>query len=354
MLMQRKVLLVVSVVVLAVAVGLVWVNNDREEKPARAQESATPAATTIIDLTTPPFFDGNNAYSNAAMLMDFGPRTTGSEASRRAGDAIIERLEAAGWGVIIQEFNHEAAGVVYPVRNIIGRRGEGQVTILGSHYDSRIWADNDANVDNRQMPVPGANDGASSTGVLLEFADVIDQYYDLNGQLWLAFFDAEDNGHIPGWDWILGSRYMAQHLEDYGITPEDVELMILFDMVGEGDADDGQPTDDGLFWTTEQIFRQEGYSMAQAPAQTNAIWQLAAEMGLIDVFVPETRGSIIDDHLPFLERGIPAVDIIDLDYPYWHTTHDTLDKISATSLARAGQVVELYLVRTNLLRVKSE
>lgn len=351
---QRKLISGILIFMLVVAGIKLLVISGGEHQAAIAQNDET--TTPRPPRTEPPFFDGNRALANAEMVLEFGPRVTGSEAMKQAGDAIIERLETAGWEVVPYEFVHVVDGIEYPVRNIIAKRGEGPITMLGSHYDSRIWSDFDADVNNHQTPTPGANDGGSSTAVLLEFADVINEHYDLNEQVWLVFFDAEDNGRIPGWDWILGSRHMADNLESLGVTPEDFRLMILFDLVGESDATESEnPTgDDGLFFTMEQIFPQEGNSLNSAPQQTQEIWNIAAEIGLVDIFVPQAGGPIIDDHLPFIERGIPAVDIIDIDYPFRHTTEDTLDKLSPTSLARAGQVVEIYLARTNVMQVKSE
>jgi len=283
--------------------------------------------------------------------MEFGPHVTGSDEIIMVGDAIIEQLEAANWEVVTVEFDHDAEGIIFPARNIVAMKGDGPITMLASHYDSRMVADNDPNPDNHNLPVPGANDGASSSAALLEFAEVIDEHYVLNEQIWLVFFDAEDNGRVPGWNWIEGSRYMAANLEtELDVTPEDFRLMILFDLIGERDPVGVE--DEGL--VNGQRFPQEGYSITNAPEQTTAIWAIAAELGYEDVFVPQPRGNITDDHVPFIERGIPAVDIIDLDYPSWHTIGDTLDKLSAESLGRVGEVVELYLLQTEVIEAIAE
>jgi Zn-dependent M28 family amino/carboxypeptidase len=136
--------------------------------------------------------------------------------------------------------------------------------------------------------------------------------------VWLAFFDAEDNGRLDGWDWIVGSQYMADHLT------VDPAAMILVDMVGDAD----------------QQFYLEGNSDAILQAK---LWTTAANLGYGQHFVPVIRYTMIDDHIPFRSRGIPAVDIIDFDYPYWHTTADTADKVSALSLERVGRTLETYL-----------
>ncbi|NJO07216.1 MAG: M28 family peptidase [Chloroflexaceae bacterium] len=131
-------------------------------------------------------------------------------------------------------------------------------------------------------------------------------------------FDAEDNGRLDGWDWIVGSRYMADNLD---ITPDG---MILADMVGDAD---------------QQLY-YEGNSTV---VLREAIWQVAADLGYSS-FIPRQRFTVLDDHVPFIQKGIPAVDMIDLDYPYWHTTADTLDKISTASLETVGRTVQEWLL----------
>jgi len=254
-------------------------------------------------------FDGEAAYVHVLAQCDLGPRPSGSPALQQAGDYIIAYLERQGWAVEEQTFVYRDT----PVRNIIGQRGEGPVVIVGAHYDTRRSADQ----EDPSQPVPGANDGASGVAVLLELARVLDPQR-LDRQVWLAFFDAEDNGYLDDWEWIVGSSYMAEHLE---VTPE---TMILVDMVGDAD----------------QQFYLEGNSDATLQAH---LWEIAATLGYTETFISEYRWTMIDDHIPFVLRGIPAVDIIDFDYPYWHTTQDTPDKVSAESLERVGRVLEVYL-----------
>lgn len=166
------------------------------------------------------------------------------------------------------------------------------------------------------MPGPGANDGGSGVAVLLELARTlpIDTV-----PIWLVFFDAEDNGRIPLWDWILGSRAFVAEAT---VLPQ---KMILVDMVGDSDL---------------QI-PMERNSDADL---RNSIWETAARLGHDDVFLPQVGKAIVDDHVPFLEAGIPAVDIIDLDYEFWHTTSDTPDKLSAESLQIVGDVLWTWLI----------
>ena len=153
--------------------------------------------------------------------------------------------------------------------------------------------------------------------MLLEIARSLDRSR-VHNEIWLAFFDAEDNGELDGWDWIVGSTYMAQHLT---VKPQS---MILVDMVGDAD----------------QNIYMDSNSDGQLSAQ---IWAQAAQLGYVQYFVPVLRYAMLDDHTPFAQAGIPAVDIIDFDYPYWHTVADTADKVSPVSLERVGRTLEAYL-----------
>ncbi len=299
-----------------------------------AGQGATPTATQLSPVGTPTPIDspletpshsplptpvetaafrGESAFEFVRDQMGFGPRPTGSEANRQTGDYIIGRLQEFGWQVAEQEFEYLST----PVRNIIGTRGAGPTILLGAHYDTRRRADLDPN--DPTQPVPGANDGASGVAVLLELARGLN--VEATGhRIQLAFFDAEDNGGLDGWDWIAGSRHMANQLE------ENPELMVLVDMVGDADQQ--------IYWETHSD-----------TALRARIWNVAAELGYDAYFVAQPKHAIIDDHIPFVQRGIPAVDIIDFDYPYWHTGDDTIDKISADSLERVGRTLQVWLER---------
>lgn len=260
-------------------------------------------------------FDGERALAHVAAQMAIGPRPTGSAAHARTGDYILEQLQAAGWQAEVQSFIYQGV----EARNIIGKapqgRSDGPVYLIGAHYDTRMRADEDA--FDRVAGVPGANDGASGVAVLLELAVALD-LDTIDGQVWLVFFDAEDNGRLDGWDWIAGSRYFADTMT---LVPQ---FAIIVDMVGDAD---------------QQVY----YERNSDVALMERIWATAGELGYQDWIIPEYRFTMLDDHTPFLEKGVPAVDIIDFDYPYWHTTDDTLDKVSGESLARIGRTLEYFL-----------
>ena len=278
-----------------------------------AAPMASPSPTSTIEIQAPIEFDGARAFEHAAAQVAFGPRPIGSAAARETANYIITQLRETGWQTEVQEFEH----LGLTVRNLIGRNaiGQGPVVILGAHYDTRFEADQDRSAPT--TPVLGANDGASGVSVLLELARALD-IDRLQNEVWLAFFDAEDNGGLQGWDWIVGSTYMATELS---IDPL---VVIVVDMIGDAD---------------QQIYFDRN-SDSEWSAQ---IWATAAELGFQDYFIAEYKYAMLDDHTPFARKDIPAVDIIDFDYPHWHTTGDTLDKLSSESLERVGRTLEQLL-----------
>jgi glutaminyl-peptide cyclotransferase len=259
-------------------------------------------------------FDGQRAYADVQAQVGFGPRIPGSEGHAKIQEWMHEELVKAGWQVEVQE--SEALG--HPIENIVGRRSdEPPQIILGAHYDSRIFADSDPDPAQHTNFVPGANDGASGVAVLLELARSLPEE---TVPVWLVFFDAEDNGRIEGWDWILGSREFVKN------NPLQPRAVIIVDMIGDADLN---------------IYKERNSN----PDLTNEIWNVAKELGYEKRFIPEYKHSMLDDHTPFLEAGIPAVDIIDFDYPYWHTVQDTPDKVSAESLQAVGETLRDWIIK---------
>jgi glutaminyl-peptide cyclotransferase len=259
-------------------------------------------------------FDGERAFADVEYQVALGPRLPGSEAHARAVDWMLAELNAAGWEAEVQE----AEMMGHQIRNVVARRGQGaRWIVLGAHYDSRFWADDDPDPDNHRQPVPGANDGASGVAVLLELARTLP--LELDKEIWLVFFDAEDQGRIPGWDWILGSRAFADALQDLP------DAAVVVDMIGDADLN----------------IYMEGNS---DPDLTREIWVKAAELGYGEQFIPEYKYTMLDDHIPFVERGISSVLLIDFDYPYWHTLADTPDKVSPFSLQAVGDTVTAWLI----------
>ena len=267
-------------------------------------------------------FSGSEAYALVVEQLEFGPRIPGTPGSMAAGDWILQKAAARGWETEEQLFEYGAT----VLRNVIAKpsHGLGPPVILGAHYDTRPLADRDA--VGTDLPVPGANDGASGVAVLLELARVLDPE-ELPFPVWLAFFDAEDSGGIDDWEWIVGSRYFASTLS---LRPLAV---VIVDMVGDADL---------------QLYIER----SSDPPMAASIWSVAEALGYA-AFIPEPGRSILDDHMPFVQMGIPSVDIIDLDYPYWHTTADTADKVSPASLEQVGRVLEAWLYQLDGLTTHS-
>jgi Zn-dependent M28 family amino/carboxypeptidase len=266
----------------------------------------------LVPPAGPQSFDGEHALADVQTQVAFGPRTPGSSAHAQVQEWMRAQLSKAGWDSRVQSTQR----LGHPVENIIAYRGEEPPQIiLGAHYDSRMLADQDPDPAKQGQPVPGANDGASGVAVLLELARVLPKD---SPPVWLVFFDAEDNGHIPGWDWILGSQAFVDQLEFHP------QAAVVVDMIGDADLN-------------AYIERNSN------PDLSREIWGVAAELGYGELLIDTPKYAMLDDHTPFLQAGIPAVDIIDFDYPYWHTTADTVDKVSAHSLEAVGRTLQAWI-----------
>lgn len=265
----------------------------------------------------PPYayqFDKSRAFKDVEIQLSFGPRTPGSPAHQQTIQHIVEQAQNAGWQVEL----HETQRMNHPITNVIARRPNpnGKQIIIGAHFDSRFYSDQDDELFQRSQPVPGANDGASGVAVLLELARSLPPT--LPVEIWLVFFDAEDQGNISGWDWILGSRAFVEEI------PINPAAVVIVDMIGDADLN---------------IYLERNSN----PQLASQIWETARELGFEKHFIPQYKYSILDDHTPFLERGFPAIDVIDFDYSYWHTRQDTLDKVSADSLGIVGETIHRWL-----------
>jgi glutaminyl-peptide cyclotransferase len=274
--------------------------------------------TTPTELNREGNFNGGRALALIEEQLSFGARIPGSQAHKMTGDWIIQELEKYGWTVEEQHFSYRA----FEGRNIIGKAEteQGEWVILGAHYDTRPISDRDE--QNPWTPVPGANDGGSGVAVLLELARIL-RTEELTKNIWLVFFDLEDSGGIDEMDWIVGSTYFANSLKEF---PDKV---VIVDMVGDDDL---------------QLY----YERNSDPDLQREIWDVAIDMGY-ENFIPVSNHSLLDDHMPFIQLGIPAIDIIDFDYPYWHTTQDTFDKVSSESLERVGRTLQQWLLMNSPL-----
>jgi glutaminyl-peptide cyclotransferase len=260
-------------------------------------------------------FSGENALAHVQRLVDFGPRPSGSEAIEKSRHYIEEQLHRSGWQVTRQAFTDVTPrGKVEFVNLIAQFPGQGHaepVFLLCSHYDTKTF---DA------IKFVGANDGGSSTGLLLELARVIGQYPNLAAKIELVFFDGEEAyDHFSDTDGLYGSRYFSKYLG----SSRQFRGGILFDMVGDSSLDITLPAD-------------------SPPELARDIFAAAEALKLRSYFTYFDR-EMIDDHSPLNAAGIPTIDVIDFDYAWWHTAGDTMDKISAKSLQIIGSVALYYL-----------
>jgi hypothetical protein len=280
--------------------------------------------------STPPKFDGAAALAYAKTQVDFGPRVPGTDSWRKAGDWIVAQMRQRADTVIEQRWTHKLANGKdsIPLRNILARfRPKAPDRILYvTHWDTRPVADQETDPAKQKLPIPGANDGASGVGLFVALGDVLKKVPPTVG-VDLLFVDGEDYGDFDkDADVLIGSRYFATHLPSPNYQPL---YGVLWDMIGDHDL---------------QIY-QEQNSLAQAPEVVSLVWQTAAALGHSDVFIPEAKWAVTDDHIPLLHAGLRVIDVIDLDYPDHHKLSDTIDKISATSLGAVGDVATALLYK---------
>jgi peptidase M28-like protein len=281
-------------------------------------------------------FNGEQALIYARTQVDFGPRVPGTDGHRRTGDWIVAQMRQRADTVIEQRWTHVSQrGDSLPMRNILARfHPEMEQRVLYvAHWDTRPVADKDRNLGARQLPIPGANDGASGVALLVALGDVLKKTPPSVG-VDLLFVDGEDYGSFDdpnNPDVLIGSRYFAEHLP----SPEYRPLFgVLWDMIGDRDLN---------------IYQEEN-SVQAAPEVVQRVWETAKELGYDDYFIPEVMGPITDDHVPLIKKGLRVIDVIDIDYgppienggsrpaAYHHTMQDTIDKVSARSLQIVGDV----------------
>ena len=267
---------------------------------------------------------GEKAFAHVQRLVDFGPRPSGSEAIEKSRHYIEDQLRQAGWQVTRQAFSDDTPrGKVQFVNLIADFRGQGNaapVFLLCSHYDTKTFD---------TIKFVGANDGGSSTGLLLELARVLAQHPNLAAKIELVFFDGEEAyDHFSERDGLYGSRYFAGQLS--ASSAKQFRGGILFDMVGDRSLDITLPAD--------------------SPAEIARDIFAAAEALKLRSYFTYLDREMIDDHSPLNAIGIATIDLIDFDYPPWHTAGDTIDKISAHSLQTVGSVALYYLSEIALKR----
>ena len=263
------------------------------------------------DAATAPSFDAGAAWRDVVRLVELGPRPAGSAPLARARQYIVEELTRAGLQVRLASFEARTPDGPITMANVIavlpGRRRD--VIMLGGHYDTKLFTD---------FRFVGANDGGSSAGLLLELARrLAGRRHEFT--YWVVFFDGEEaRRDWSATDGIYGSRQLAAELRRSGEIRR-LRSVIVVDMIGDANLD----------------IRRESYS---TPWLTDLVWASARRLGYGAYFRSDAI-AVEDDHVPFLRARVPAVDVIDIDYPPWHTADDTLEQISPKSLGIVGEVI---------------
>lgn len=265
-------------------------------------------------------FSGERAFAHVQVLVDLGPRPPESAAIEKARSYIRNELEKVGWQVTEQRFTDETPRGKVAFVNLVARQpnesGNAKYFLLCSHYDTKTFD---------SIRFVGANDGGSSTGALLEMARVLSLHPPLAEKIELVFFDGEEAyDHFTATDGLYGSRYFAQQIKETK-TLDRYGGGILWDMMGDRDLTITLAPD-----SPEEL--------------TRGIFTAAEVLKQRDHFTYSTS-DILDDHTPLNRIGIPTIDLIDFDYPPWHTAEDTMDKLSAASLQTVGAVTAYYLAK---------
>jgi hypothetical protein len=283
-----------------------------------------------------PEFNADSAYNFVAKQVAFGPRVPNTPAHLKCAAWLENTLLRFTPQVVVQKAKLRASdGTMLDARNIIASfnpENRSRV-LLCAHWDSRPWADHDPDPANHRKPVPGANDGASGVGVLLEIARQMNMHNPGLG-VDIVLFDAEDYGEhqeLQGntdHSWALGSQHWARNPHVPGYS---ARFGILLDMVG----------------AASPAFTMEQVSMYYAPDIMRKVWNTAHSLGYQAYFQNRKTGPITDDHLYVNEIiGIPTIDIIDYDpnrekgfFDQWHTVEDDMDIISKETLRVVGHTV---------------
>ena len=314
-------------------------SNSKGESSVASASPAHDKEKSVEPMVVVPIFDADSAYSFVARQVAFGPRVPGTATHRRCGNYLVEKLRGYGADVVTQDVDLEAYnGDILKSRNIIARfqPEKEQRVMLCAHWDTRPWADSDPDKTNHYKPIPGANDGGSGVGVLLEVARQLSMVSTKVG-VDIILFDAEDYGihendtekYISNNDsWALGSQYWARRPHELGYNPR---FGILLDIVG----------------APSSSFKQEYISIEYAPSVVRKVWYWAEKAGYSSYFLNEEGGAITDDHY-YVNKfaGIPCINIINHDPespngfgPYHHTMKDDMDWIDKKTLQAVGQTV---------------
>ena len=266
-----------------------------------------------------PSFSGDIAFAQLQELVLRGNRHYGASKREEQIEYLSQNLSSYGWNVSLLSFSatEKKSHIEYQLHNIIAidPQPHAKRIILGTHWDTRLWAEKDPNPFLRNKAIVGANDGSSGVALLLTLAQTLQQHKLHNTAIDIILFDGEEFGRPGQGGYCKGSEYFVQYMEDiYPYTPNSV---VIVDMIADADL----------------MLETEGHSLTSSPTLWKDVQQHLAKQ---KVSFHTQQRAILDDQHPFLLKGIPAILLIDLSYPYWHTHADTLDKCSAKSLEQVG------------------
>jgi Peptidase family M28 len=278
--------------------------------------------------------DGERAYRYLKQICALGPRPAGSSANSRQRALVAEHFREMGATVREQPFatNDPRSGARVDMVNLIGSWHPEwtERVVLGVHYDTRPFPDQDPDPARRRLPFLGANDGASGVALLMEIAHHLKDLPTAWG-VDLVLFDGEELVYGQDGEYFLGSKAFARaYVEEVDARKPRSRYVagIVLDMIGDKDLE----------------IDQEPNSLDLAPRLVQEVWAVARRLK-VPAFRNRVGRAVLDDHLPLNNAGIPAIDIIDFDYPHWHTAGDLPEQCSADSLDQVGRVVTAWLAR---------
>jgi hypothetical protein len=289
--------------------------------------------------TTPAPIDGARAYGYLKQICAMGRRVAGTEANAKQRQLVARHFEKYGAKVTEQPFtgNDPRTGVKVSMVNLVGSWKPERLSrvVIGAHYDTRPFPDEERDPAKRTATFLGANDGASGVALLMEMAHHLDKLPTSYG-VDLVLFDGEELVYGTGpsgqvGEYFLGSKEFARRytaaVDARKIRYRYVAGLVL-DMVGDKDL----------------AIDQEENSLALAPGLVREVWTVARQLQAAS-FRNQVGQAVLDDHLPLNNAGIPAIDLIDFDYPYWHTSQDLPENCSPASLEEVGKVVTAWLTQ---------
>ncbi len=325
--LTRRKKIAFRILLLSIAIAIVACDRDNDATPvkAQAQPTAAAAASAASNLSLPPdtgllpTFDSARAMQYVKEIVDFGPRPVGSPNHKKVEDFIASRLKSDT--VENDSFTADTPEGKIPVHNIVAKfpGTKDGIILIASHYDT--------NYPLRNTSYIGANDGASSSALLLEIANQLHGKKREGYSVWLIWDDAEEamkpESELPfDKDSLYGIRHLAEKWQEDG-TLKKVKAFLLADMIGDADLN---------------IDRDQN----STPWLEEVVYQAASRLGDQSHFFARDN-QVTDDHIPFVQRGVPCADLIDFDYGYnnvfWHTSQDTVDKLSPKSLDIIGRTL---------------